>query len=108
VTSIEHSRRTQIARNLRRNTTEAELHLWRRLRNRQIFGWKWRRQEPIGPYFADFACREARMIVEIDGSQHYELDGQSVANDTERTRFIESLGWRVLRFDNHEVLSQTM
>ena len=83
------------------------MRLWRRLRNRQLFGQKWRRQEPIGPYFADFACREARLVVEIDGSQHYELDGSSTATDSERTDYIERLGWRVLRFSNRDVLNWT-
>jgi adenine-specific DNA-methyltransferase len=107
VVSIEPYQRTAFARELRRRSTEAEAHLWRRLRNRQVFDWKWRRQEPIGVYFADFACREARLVVEVDGSQHYQLDGETVASDVERSEYIESLGWRVLRFNNRDVLSDT-
>jgi adenine-specific DNA-methyltransferase len=107
VTPIDSNARTALARKLRRNSTEAELHLWRRLRNCQIFDWKWRRQEPIGRYFADFACREGRLVVEIDGSQHYESDGSSVASDTERSRYIQAAGWRVLRFSNREALFDT-
>ena len=107
VISIGRSQRTIMARNLRRRSTEVELHLWRRLRNRQVFDGKWRRQEPIGRYFADFACREARIVVELDGSQHYEVDGTPVASDLERTDYIGSLGWRMLRFNNHEVLYNT-
>jgi adenine-specific DNA-methyltransferase len=64
---------------------------------------KFRRQRPIGPYFADFACLEAKLVVELDGGQHVE----AAAYDENRTRFIEAQGYRALRFWNHEVLTQT-
>jgi adenine-specific DNA-methyltransferase len=83
------------------------MRLWRRLRNRQVAGSKWRRQEPIGRHFADFACREAGLVVEIDGSQHYEMDGSLVTSDEERTAQIEASGWSVLRFNNRDVLQNT-
>jgi very-short-patch-repair endonuclease len=60
------------ARSLRRSLTKQEFLLWRRLRNRQLEGFKFVRQEPVGPYYADFACRERQLIVEVDGSQHLE------------------------------------
>jgi adenine-specific DNA-methyltransferase len=88
------------ARNLRRNQTEVERQLWQLLRDRRLEGFKFRRQHPIGPYFADFACIAGRLVVEADGGQH--LD--QAAYDRMRTRFLEASGFRVIRFWNHEVL----
>ena len=93
--------RTLRARELRRNQTDAERRLWGMLCNRQIGGFKFRRQVPIDRYFADFACVEARLIVELDGGQH---GGQQEAYDAERTRVLEACGWRVVRFWNHQLL----
>lgn len=89
------------ARELRRTSTDAEWKLWSIIRNRQLGGLKFRRQVPIGPYFADFACLDARLIVEVDGSQHYE----QAEKDAARTRALEEMGWHVIRFDNREVLT---
>jgi very-short-patch-repair endonuclease len=88
------------ARTLRREMTEAERQLWLMLRSRQTEGYRFRRQVLIGSFIADFVCHEARLIVEIDGGQH------SLASEeaTSRTRFLESEGYRVLRFWNNEVL----
>ena len=91
------------ARSLRETPTDAEALLWSHLRDRRLADHKFRRQRPIGPYFADFACLEARLIVELDGGQHVE----AAVYDESRTRFIEAQGYRVLRFWNHEVLTQT-
>ena len=88
------------ARHLRRNQTEVERQLWRLLRDRRLEGFKFRRQHPIGPYFADFACIAEGLVVEADGGQH--LD--QAAYDQTRTRFLQSRGFRVIRFWNHEVL----
>lgn len=90
------------ARILRGNATEAEALLWSRLRDRRLTGHKFRRQRPIGPYFADFACLEARLVVELDGGQHVE----AAAYDAARTLAMEREGFRVLRFWNNEVLTQ--
>jgi very-short-patch-repair endonuclease len=79
--------------------------LWRRLRNRHLDGLKFRRQEPVGRYVVDFACREARLAVEVDGSQH--LDEAGVKHDAERTSFLEAEGWRVLGVSNYHVLLRT-
>jgi very-short-patch-repair endonuclease len=88
------------AQRLRRNLTDAERKLWSALRNRQINGAKFRRQQPIGPFVADFVCHDPRLIVEADGGQH------SVAReDASRTAFLESKGYRVLRFWNNDILS---
>ena len=88
------------ARELRKNLTDAENELWKHLRYRQISGNKFRRQQPIGKYIVDFACMEKKLIVEVDGGQHNE----QVSYDNERTAWLESRGYRVLRFWNNEVL----
>jgi len=93
--------RTVRARQLRRESTDVEWRLWAIVRNRQLGGFKFRRQVPIDRYFADFACREAKLVVELDGSQHRD----QVAYDTARTQTLEVCGWRVMRFDNLEVLT---
>lgn len=90
------------ARDLRVNATSAERRLWSVLRSRTLVGWKFRRQRPIGHYIVDFACAEARLIIEVDGGQHAEN-----AADAARTRWLESLGWRVIRFWNPDVLKNT-
>jgi very-short-patch-repair endonuclease len=86
------------AKELRRNQTDAEQILWQKLRSRQLGGFKFRRQVPVGPYFADFLCLEARVIVEVDGGQHSE------AKDAARTEALEKAGYRVIRFWNNEVI----
>ena len=86
---------------LRKNTTDAEALLWRHLRNRQLSGSKFRRQHPIGPYCVDFACPEKKLIIEVDGGQHIE-DAEA---DRIRSGHLSDKGYRVLRFWNHEVLS---
>jgi very-short-patch-repair endonuclease len=88
------------ARALRRHETEAEHRLWSLLRNRQLEGYKFVRQLPIGPFFADFACREAALVVELDGSQHADSTG-----DADRTKYLNEQGYSVLRFWNNEVLT---
>ncbi len=92
---------TDRARRLRRNMTDAETILWSRLRDRQLAGYKFRRQVQIGPYIADFLCHEAQLIVELDGEQHGE--DTAVAYDQKRTEQIRRTGYRVWRFGNHEV-----
>jgi very-short-patch-repair endonuclease len=93
----------ELARALRKNQTDAEKLLWYRLRNRQLADCKFRRQQVIGPYIADFLCLEPKLIIELDGGQHATQQDQ----DQQRTRFLESLGYKVLRFWNHEVLNDT-
>lgn len=90
--------RTRQARKLLRNRTPAEQKLWNRLRARQLSGEKFVFQVPIGRHFADFACRSARLVVEVDGGHH---GGEA---ETARTRVIEAHGYRVIRCWNHEVL----
>lgn len=81
--------------------TDAERKLWFALRSRQLSGMKFRRQKPVGPYIADFACAEAKLVVEVDGGQHY----CNVEADQRRTAAIEKLGWHVIRLSNLDVLN---
>ena len=80
--------------------------LWARLRNKQLDGVKFRRQQPIGPYIADFVSFEKKLILEIDGGQHNE-EGAGRKQDEDRTKWLQESGYRVLRFWNNEVLSNT-
>jgi very-short-patch-repair endonuclease len=90
------------ARELRKNMTDAERLLWSRLRRRQVHGLRFRRQHPIGPFIADFACTQAGLIIELDGGQHV----QARDKDAARTRWLKQSGYHVLRFWNHDVLTQ--
>ena len=87
------------ARELRGNMTDAEQVLWRELRNYGL-GWRFRRQFPIPPYIVDFACLDARLIVEADGGQHAGPGDHDL-----RDRELHQRGWRVLRFWNNEILA---
>ncbi|MXX11360.1 MAG: endonuclease domain-containing protein, partial [Nitrospira sp. SB0677_bin_15] len=89
------------AHELRQRSTDAEQALWKRLRNRQLAGCKFRRQVLIGKYIVDFVCFERKVVIEVDGGHHQE----QVSSDTVRTTWLESQGFRVLRFWNHEVLA---
>ena len=95
----------QSAKRLRENTTVAEQILWRHLRSLEVKGSHFRRQVVIGPYIADFACLTLRLIVEVDGSQH--ADEKGLAYDETRTRWLQSEGYRVIRFWNNDVMSKT-
>jgi very-short-patch-repair endonuclease len=92
----------QHAKELRVAMTDSERRLWSRLRLEQL-GAKFRRQHPLGAYVLDFVCLDARLVVEVDGSQHAE---QSVY-DGRRDAWLEQQGFRVLRFASNEVLSNT-
>jgi len=83
---------------LRTTMTPEELRLWYLLRDRRFFGYKFRRQMPIGPYVVDFACIKAKLIVELDGGQHQERE----AYDSRRCEFLNANGWEVVRFWNNE------
>jgi len=90
------------AKVLRRNATDAERRLWSRLRNRQLGGFRFRRQRSIGPYICDFVCLSARVVVELDGSQHIE----DTAYDARRDAILKANGFRVLRFWNADVMAR--
>ena len=91
------------ARKLRKQPTDAENALWRLLRGRQIIGYKFRRQEPVGKYIVDFLCYRPWLVVELDGGQHRE----QTDCDNERTRWLESRGFKVIRFWNNQVMEET-
>ncbi|WP_420336079.1 endonuclease domain-containing protein [Roseibium sp.] len=95
--------KTSRAKSLRRRATEAETRLWQCLRNRQLGGWKFRRQFPVDRFIADFACMDARLIVELDGSQHVE----NAQADAERTKILDNCGFKVVRYWNADVLQNT-
>jgi very-short-patch-repair endonuclease len=99
-----HAKRplTDVARALRRNETDAEKRLWYHFRDGRFLGYKFRRQTPRGRAVADLLCHEARLIVEVDGGQH-----ASSSSDVERTAFLNSAGYLVLRFWNNDVMSNT-
>ena len=80
---------------------EAEARLWQQLRDRRLMGHKFRRQHSIGPFVADFACVAARLVIELDGSQHATAE----VADARRTAFLNAQGWKVLRFWNAQVLT---
>ncbi|WP_295623402.1 DUF559 domain-containing protein [uncultured Nitrosomonas sp.] len=92
------------ARNLRNNMTDAEQLLWSKLRRKQILGVQFYRQKPLANYIVDFYCAAANLVIELDGSQHFEPDHQ--ASDAERDRALESIGLIVLRFDNRQVMQE--
>ena len=92
--------KTNRARSLRKLATDAEGALWRKLRSRSLNGFKFVRQEPIGPYTVDFICRDKRLIIEVDGGQHAES-----ARDAARDRWLASQNYRVMRFWNNDVLT---
>ena len=91
----------QFAQKLRREMTDAERLLWLHLRHKQLAGFRFRRQHSIGPYIADFACLEAKLIVEVDGSQHAQ------SRDEHRDKMLEEFGFRIARFWNNDVLMKT-
>jgi len=93
------------ARELRTNATQAELYLWSKLRNRQLCGFKFRRQHQFGSYIADFYCHEAQLVVECDGSIHETTENWQ--HDQTRDAYMIGQGLRVLRFTNQEVLHNT-
>jgi very-short-patch-repair endonuclease len=89
------------ARSMRAEPTPAETMLWRCLRDRRHSGYKFCRQEPIGPFIVDFVCRRNKLVIEVDGGQHSEQEGQ----DAERTHYLRERGYEVIWFWNDDVLS---
>ena len=93
----------QHSRQLRENMTDAERHLWAKVRMKQLKGYQFYRQKPIGDYIVDFFCPGAKLVIEIDGSHH--LVGETIEYDRIRDDYLSSLGLRVLRFTNTDVLT---
>jgi very-short-patch-repair endonuclease len=95
---MRQGQKRDLARRLRRDATDVEQAMWYLLRDRRLAGVKFRRQVPIGPYVADFACIAHRIVVELDGGQHSDN-----VRDGRRDAFLEAEGWQVLRFWNNDV-----
>ena len=87
------------ARRLRQNMTKVTL--WTYIRRRALDGARFRRQHPVGPYIADFACRQAKLVLEVDGATH--STPEELAYDGRRTKYLEGLGWTVLRVTNSDI-----
>ena len=97
------SRLRSNARSLRKNSTDAERILWSALRDHRLNGAGFRRQVPIENYVDDFVCRAARLVIELDGGQHFSDRGEQA--DPRRSAVIEAKGHHVLRFSNHDVMT---
>jgi very-short-patch-repair endonuclease len=97
------SKQIERARQLRRNMTDAERLLWSRLRKKQLYGYRFRRQHPIGPYIVDFACLQTRLVIELDGGQHQEQANE----DRKRDDYLMKEGFHVVRFWNNQVFNET-
>ena len=93
----------QLSRQLRENMTDAERHLWAKIRMKQLKGYQFYRQKPIGDYIVDFFCPRAKLVIEVDGSHH--LVGEKIEYDRIRVEYLSSLGLRVMRFTNTDVLT---
>lgn len=90
------------SRELRSSMTDAEIALWSKVRRKQLYGLQFHRQKPIGRYIVDFYCPSVRLVVEVDGGQHYTPEGER--SDANRDAYLKSLGLAVLRFSNLDVL----
>ena len=97
------SRLRSNARALRKNSTDAERILWSELRDHRLNGASFRRQVPIESYIADFLCHAARLVIELDGGQHFSDESEQA--DAARSAVIEAKGFKVLRFSNHDVMT---
>ena len=93
----------QSARALRKRMTDAERLLWRHLRNREMGGWKFRRQYPVGPFVVDFICVEKNLVIEVDGGP----PAKNEEEDNQRSSYLNRMGYRVFRFWNNQVLQET-
>lgn len=91
-----------ITRRLRSNMTGPEAPLWSRLRARQLQGLKFRRQHGIGPYIVDFYCPEQSLVIEVDGDSH--ADADQVVKDRQREQYLQSLGLRIIRYINDDIV----
>jgi len=91
------------ARSLRTNSTDAERIIWSAVRAHRMNGASFRRQAPIGPFIVDFICHDAQLVIELDGGQHFE--SEHARRDARRDAFLRAKGFRVLRFNNYDVMS---
>ena len=89
------------SRNLRKNMTDVEVLLWSRIRRKSIEGCQFYRQKVIGNYIVDFYCHRAKLVIELDGGQHYSTEGKQ--RDSVRDNYMSQLGLRVLRFSDRDI-----
>ena len=94
-------KRNILAKILRKNSTIQEKRLWNLIKNHKFHGLKFKRQQPIGNYIVDFICKEAKIIIEIDGGHHNETE--NTESDIIRTQYLEQKGYKVIRFWNNEI-----
>ncbi len=94
----------QFSRNLRKNMTDAEKLLWSRIKGKQLKGLQFYRQKIIGNYIVDFYCSESKLVIEVDGGQHYSTEGKN--KDQIRDDYMEKVGINVLRFSDRDVLKR--
>jgi very-short-patch-repair endonuclease len=99
---VKQPKPTDLARELRSRQTDAEMKLWINLRAKRFKGVKFRRQQSIGNYIADFICFKEKLVIEVDGSQHNQSPG--IEQDRQRTQYLVSKGFQVLRFWDNDVL----
>ena len=92
-----------LRRRLRQDTTPAEQMFWARVANKQFLGLKFRKQHGIGGYIVDFYCPALKLVIEIDGDSHFMNENLQI--DAERTKYLESLGYKIIRYNNHDVLT---
>jgi len=92
-----------IRRQFRKDPTQAEKLFWAQVSNRKFLGLKFIRQHGIGPYIVDFCCRALNLIIEIDGDSHFTKAG--IASDLNRTEYLETLGYKIIRYNNDDVLN---
>ena len=97
---------TPVAKKLRRNATVGERMLWFRLRNRKLDGHKFKRQHPIGRYVVDFVCTDKKLVIEVDGSSHFNDEARE--RDGRRQKWLEDNGYIVMRFRGDEVKNDIM
>jgi very-short-patch-repair endonuclease len=90
------------ARQMRKDMPKAEAAMWSYLKTLRSDGFHFRRQVPLGRYYADFACHHAKLVIEVDGDTHYTTEG--IAHDQNRDRFISSIGFRIVRYTNTDIL----
>lgn len=95
----------EFAKTMRSNATDAEHLMWQLLRAKRFMNLKFRRQHVIAPYIVDFYCHELGLVIELDGGQHG--TDEAIEYDTERTKFLEALDLKVVRYWNHDVLKNT-
>jgi len=103
ILSVKKPKPTGLARNLRRQESDAERKLWSKLRSRQFENLKFRREHPIGKYIVDFVSLEKKIVVEVDGGQHNEPG--NMEKDEQRTSWLENEGYHIIRFWNNDVIT---